>query len=277
MAVPLVMNQTIAPPPIFTVVTLGPDADVVAEARRLAEAGADDGTLVWADKDDRLDCAVILHPETGPGETDLGVLAQLMFVAMLGLGDAMGRTAPPLLELTFAWPNRIMVNGGVAARIGLGVPDISDSGDTPAWLILHAGVNIDIPLPEAWDVNNPITSLKSQGFEDISAAGLVENYCRHLLTWVNRWEDDGFALVRGPWLNHLPSRGEAVDIEIGGTSISGTFADIDDVGGFVIETKGGPHTIDLATALLAGGVITGPPSDDPQSDDPQQDDPQSDE
>ncbi len=256
MVAQLLMNQTIALPPIFSIVTLAADADVVAEARRLAEAGADDGTLVWADKDDRLECAVILHPESGHGE-----LAQLVFVAMLGLGDAMGRAAPPLLELTYSWPNRIMVNGGVAARIGLATPENSPGSETPAWLIIHAGVNIDIPLPEAWDVENPITSLKSQGFEDITAAGLLENYSRHLLTWVNRWEDDGFAPVRSQWLNHLPSRGEAVDIEIAGKSISGTFSDIDEDGAFVIETKGKPRTIGLATAFSATGVITGPQSD----------------
>ncbi|MEE9194754.1 MAG: biotin/lipoate--protein ligase family protein [Alphaproteobacteria bacterium] len=254
MVAPLLMNQTIALPPIFSVVTLAADADVLAEAKRLAAAGADDGTLVWADKDDLLDCAVILHPETGRDE-----LGQLVYVAMLGLGDAMGRAAPPMLELTYSWPNRIMANGGVAARIGLAVPE--DSVKAPAWLIIHASVNIDIPLPEAWDVDNPITSLKSLGFEDITATGLLENYSRHLLTWVNRWEDDGFGPVHSQWLNHVPNRGEPLEIEIGGKRITGVFRDISDDGALVMEAEGKLRTIDLATAFSATGVITGPQSD----------------
>ncbi len=255
------MNQTIALPPIFSVVTLAADADVLAEAKRLAAAGADDGTLVWADKDDRLDCAVILHPETG-----LDRLAQLEFVAMLGLGDAIGSAAPPMLELTFSWPNRIMANGGVAARIGLVLPENTAGGESPAWLIIHASVNIDAPLPESWDVDNPITSLKSLGCEDITPSGLLENYSRHLLTWVNRWEDDGFAPVRTMWLNHVPSRDEHLEIETGGQRISGVFSDISDDGALVLETEGKPRTIDLATAFSAKGVITGPQSDGPDSD-----------
>lgn len=256
MVAPLLMNQTITTPPIFSVVTLAADADVLAEAKRLAAAGADDGTLVWADKDGRLDCAVILHPETGREQ-----LAQLVFVAMLGLGDAMGRAAPPMLELTYSWPNRIIANGGVAARIGLVLPENTAGGEPPAWLIIHADVNIDIPLPEAWDVDNPITSLKSLGFEDITAAGLLENYSRHLLTWVNRWEDDGFAPVRSQWLNHVPSRDEPIEIEVGesktgGERISGVFHDIGDDGALVLEAGGKPRTIDPATAFTATGVIT---------------------
>ncbi len=257
MAAPLLMYQTIALPPIFSVVTLAADADVLAEAKRLAADGADDGTLVWADKDDLLDCAVILHPETGRDE-----LAQLVFVAMLGLGDAMGRAAPPMLELTYSWPNRIMANGGVAARIGLtvsedsGPPENTAGGKPPAWLIIHASVNIDIPLPESWDVDNPITSLKSLGFEDITPSGLLENYSRHLLTWVNRWEDDGFAPVRSQWLNHVPSRDEHVEIETGGQRISGVFSDIGDDGALVLEAEGKPRTIDPATAFSSMGVIT---------------------
>ena len=252
MVAPLLMNQTIAIPPIFSVVTLAADADVVPEAKRLAAAGANDGTLVWADKPDRLDCAVILHPETGRDE-----LAQLVYVAMLGLGDAMGRAAPPMLELTYSWPNRIMANGGVAARVGLVLSEHgSDNAATSAWLILHASVNIDIPLPEAWDLENPITSLKALGFEDITPSGLLENYSRHLLTWVNRWEDDGFAPVRSKWVNHVPSRDEPLEITIGVQQISGVFSDINPDGALVIETDEAPRTIDLATALKAKGVVT---------------------
>lgn len=251
MVAPLLMNRTIATPPIFSVVTLAADADVPAEATRLAAAGADDGTLVWADKDDRLDCAVILHPETGRER-----LAQLVFVAMLGLGDAMGSAAPPMLELTYSWPNRIMANGGVAARIGLVVAEDTAGGVIPAWLIIHAGVNIDIPLPESWDVDNPITSLKSQGCEDLTTPGLLENYSRHLLTWVNRWEDDGFAPVRTMWLNHVPNRDEHIEIEAGGQRISGVFHDIGDDGALVLKAEGKPRSIDPVTAFSAMGVIT---------------------
>ena len=90
------------------------------EARRLAEQGAEDGTLVWAREQTdargrrgrswssprgNLYFSLVLRPDCPPAEA-----AQLGFVAALGVGDAIGSVVPPLIEVRYKWPNDVLFN-----------------------------------------------------------------------------------------------------------------------------------------------------------------------
>ena len=86
------MTQRLRIPSIYRLVTLAPDADLDATAVDLAAEGAEDGTLVWRDRQDRLEAAVILHPDE-----ELGQAALVAYVGMLGLADGLGAVATFIL------------------------------------------------------------------------------------------------------------------------------------------------------------------------------------
>jgi BirA family biotin operon repressor/biotin-[acetyl-CoA-carboxylase] ligase len=245
-------------PPAYRLVVLDRVASSNDEAKRLAQAGAEDGTLVWvreqlegrgrqgrawASPPGNLYLSLVLRPECTPAEA-----AQLGFVAALGLGGGVGSVTPPLIEVRYKWPNDVLFNG----RKGAGI--LLESRMAPAggldWLILGLGVNVT-SFPE--DAAFPATSLRFEGApEKLEEVDLLEAFARHFLTWINRWLEDGFAPIRETWLRHAHGLGEMIEVQLGKEVVSGRFGDLDQTGALLIELADG-----RVRSITAGDVFFG--------------------
>ncbi|MFQ5773214.1 MAG: biotin--[acetyl-CoA-carboxylase] ligase [Kiloniellaceae bacterium] len=242
-------------PPAYRLVALDRVDSTNDEAARLAEQGAEDGTLVWAREQtkgrgrqgrnfasprDNLYLSLVLRPDCGPAEA-----AQLGFVATLAVGEAIGSVAPPMLEVTYKWPNDVLLNGRKVSGILLESKTGSDGALD--WLILGVGVNVR-SFPK--DTDFPATSLHFEGApREVSHVDVLEAFSRHFLTWVNRWLDDGFAPVRQGWLNHAHARGEEIEVRLPRETLHGTFRDLDERGALVLELS------DAKRRVIAAGDI----------------------
>ena len=234
-------NPSLRLPPAYRLVALDSVGSTNDEARQLAEAGAEDGTLVWAREQRQgrgrrgrdwqsprgnLYLSMILRPDCSPERA-----AQLGFVAALGMGDAIGAVAPPMIEVRYKWPNDVLINDRKAAGILL------ESTSTPDgrldWLVLGIGVNVT-SFPE--DTAFPATSLRFEGCPpSLDDATLLEAFARHFLAWVNRWLEDGFAPVRKTWRNHAFGLGDAIEVRLAEETLTGIFEDLDEDGGLLLK------------------------------------------
>ncbi|MDX1574557.1 MAG: biotin--[acetyl-CoA-carboxylase] ligase [Kiloniellales bacterium] len=130
-------------PPAYRLVALESCESTNSEAMRRAEAGAEDGTLVWARRQTagrgrrgrswaslpgNLFFSLVLRPDCPPQEA-----AQLGFVAAVALGDAIGSVAPPMIEVRFKWPNDVLLNERKGAGILLESKIVDGSME---WLVL---------------------------------------------------------------------------------------------------------------------------------------------
>ena len=227
--------------PAYRLVVLDAVDSTNDEARRLAEQGAEDGTLVWAESQRRgrgrrgndwvsppgnLYISLVLRPECTPVAA-----LQLSFVASLGLADALGALVPPLSEVTCKWPNDVFLNHRKVA--GLLLESSITTGDRLDWLVLGMGVNV-ASAPD--DLPYPTTSLHAEGAGPVTAAEVLEGFSRHFLNRVNAWLDDGFAPTREAWLRRAEGRDGEVTVDLGKESVSGRFVDIDETGALVVET-----------------------------------------
>jgi BirA family transcriptional regulator, biotin operon repressor / biotin---[acetyl-CoA-carboxylase] ligase len=212
-------------PPLFRLHPIGSGLDVGREAARLAEAGGDPATVICAEREDLLDCAVILHPET-----ELADAALVMYVAMLGLGDALGAEVQAGIDMTFRWPNLIEANLGAVARLGLVIPDAAASDAVPGWMAVRLTVQIAEPAGGWREGEFPETSLFGEGCVEVTGSGLLESFARHFLTWLNRWQHDGFDPVRAMWLRHARFLGERIEIPMSAGPVRGLFSGIGDDG-----------------------------------------------
>jgi BirA family biotin operon repressor/biotin-[acetyl-CoA-carboxylase] ligase len=218
------------------------------EARRLAVAGADEGTLVWALEQSggrgrrgrswasprgNLYLSVVLRPE-GP----LSEAAQLGFVAALAVVDALGSVMPPMTEVRLKWPNDVLVGGRKVA--GLLLESVTDQDGGLDALILGVGVNLD-SAPEG--TAYPATCLAAEGGRDVGVADLLQAWARHFLTRVNRWTDEGFAPIRTAWLNRAKGQGEPIEVRLPERTVTGTFRDLDDSGALLLDTPAGAERI----------------------------------
>lgn len=232
-------------PPAFRLVALEEIDSTNAEAKRLAAAGAEDGTLVWARRQTagygRQSCAwtsepgnlfvsIIVRPDCSLAEA-----ARFSFITAVALGDAIGSVAPPLLEVTYKWPNDVLLNGRKGA--GILLESQADAGGRLEWLVIGVGVNI-ASFPT--DTRLPATSLRFEGCAaDLTEVALLEAFARHLLAWVNTWLERGFGPVRAAWLRHARGRGETIEVRLPRETLIGVFEDLDEAGTLALRLPDG--------------------------------------
>ena len=245
-------------PPAYRLVALDRIDSTNAEAARRAEAGAEDGTLVWAREQSsgrgrqgrtwdsppgNLYLSLVLRPECPPADA-----AQLGFVAALAVGDTIGTVGPPMLEVTYKWPNDVLLNGRKVSGILLESKTTPDGAMT--WLVLGVGINV-VSFPEGTET--PATCIRFEGAApDLNEVAVLEAFTRHMLSCVNRWLEDGFAPVRQSWLNHAHALGEEISVRLSNQTLTGTFRDLDERGALILDLADGrQRTIAAGDVLLA--------------------------
>lgn len=248
-------NETLQLPPAYRLVALESVSSTNDEARRLAEDGADDGTLVWAREQTKgrgrqgrawqsppgnLFCSLVLRPECSVARA-----AELGFVAAVAVGEAVGAVAPPMIEVRYKWPNDVLFNG----RKGVGI--LLESKLTPDgrldWLVLGVGVNVK-SFPE--DTPYPTTSLQFEGAPpSLTAAELLEAFARYFLSGANTWLEEGLEPIRKRYLSHVKGLGEEIEVRLPNETLRGTFEALDETGALVLKTADGERRM-----ITAGDV-----------------------
>jgi hypothetical protein len=190
------MSTSFDLPPLFEAVMVTGDA--FSAARALAVGGGEAGTLVVSAGNTDLDLAVVLEPDR-PAADCFAALP----IAMLAMADALAALGPPLKPVGFIWPHLLVLDGAKVGRARLALPKPS-ADPVPAWLV----VGLELRLRFGPGSNEPgrtpeRTALYEEGFGEATATAIVEAFARHLLHWVNRWQEEGLAPATGHYRARL--------------------------------------------------------------------------
>ena len=216
------------------------------EALRLAEAGAAEGTVVWALEQTggrgrrgrhwasplgNLYCSTVLRPACSALQA-----AELGFVAALAVAD----TIPAERDVRVKWPNDVLVDGGKIAGI---LPESAiDAGGAVEHVVMGIGLNVGF-APQLPEMRYPGAMLGGA----VEAA--LEKLMASLAQRLAQWRRDGFETVRAAWLAKAGPIGLDVDVKLGQELVRGRFAGLDRDGGLLLETDAGPRKI-VAGELL---------------------------
>lgn len=238
-------NRTPHLPPAYRLVALEEVDSTNSEAKRRAAEGAEDGTLIWArsqtggygrqgrdwaSASGNLFLSLIVRPDC-----PLSAAAQFSFITAVALGDALGSVAPPMIEVTYKWPNDVLLNGRKVA--GILLESKGDAEQKLDWLVIGLGANVS-SFPT--DTRLPATSLHFEGCPtSVSAVDLLEAFARHMLSWINVWLDDGFAPIRQAWLRHAQGLQEQIEVRLPRETLRGTFTDLDPEGTLLLTLADG--------------------------------------
>lgn len=227
------------PDPTFPPLLNGHAADGPEPVFDLACAGAARGDLgagdvVWSRDEAQVEAAIVLEPEVG-----MDVAVQMLPVCMAALGDCLGALTPPQVGVTFIWPNLLCVNGAPAGTFRAAAA-AAEEGAAPAWLVIGLSLRHQRKPSDPEPGTTPdITWLAEEGGAELTRSQIIESYCRHFLTWLNIWNDDGFKPVHDSWLYRAEQRDQEVRLSHAGEEVSGTFVGLDDSGNLLMKDKDG--------------------------------------
>ena len=210
------------------------------EALRRIAAGAPHGTVIqarqqtdgrgrrgrsWISPPGNLYATLIVRP---PGDAPV---AQLGFVAALGVGDALRRHAP----VRFKWPNDLMFEGRKLGGI------LVETAEGAA--AVGIGINI-ASAPE--DTETPATRLPAS----VTPDALLDDIRACFDIWYRRWRDGGFAPLREAWLQHGIGLGEPIRARLARETVEGVFGGLDADGGLLLDRDGARRVIAAGDVFL---------------------------
>jgi len=222
-----------------------------AEAKRLAEQGAPDFTLVWAKRqtagrgrrgrewvseDGNLYFSIILRLPY-----PMAVMTQLSFVAANAVADAVQVAAPRGAFVNVKWPNDVLVEGKKISGILMEAEPDFESGAFK-WMVLGVGVNI-ATHPVVEDGGYAATSLAAQGVTGagLDVAKMLDTLAKRFLAGVATWRNLGFGPIRRHWLARARGIGGPVTVRLPSETLDGVFGALDENGALVLHLDGQPN------------------------------------
>lgn len=183
-------------PPPFHAIGLREVGDAFAHAVRIAaEEGA--GTLVYVGRFDLAEFAVVLEPDE-----PLRSARRAFYAGMAALAETLAAHAPPEKPLAIDWPDAIRVDGGLVGGGRLGWPEGADEDAPPAWLVFGAMIRT-VSLVADTGLVPLAAALEDEGFSDVGAGRVVEDFARYLMAAIDTWQNLGFAPVARQYVSRL--------------------------------------------------------------------------
>lgn len=234
-----------------------------AEAGRLAEAGAQDSTVVWAKSQSggrgrrgrdwvspqgNLYFSILLRPPYA-----MQSVMQLGFVMANAIADALAVALPRGAFVHTKWPNDVLVEGRKVA--GILMEGQSSGGNAFDWVVIGVGVNIN-SHPHIADAGAlPATSLAAEGVapDGLSPQALLDTLAKRFLAGLATWRNLGFGPIRRAWLVRAKGIGGPVTVRLPNETLSGIFAALDEEGALVLHMDDAPNR-----RITAGDVFLSP-------------------
>lgn len=227
----------------WSVVTLDTVGSTNDEAVARAEAGAPEGTVIralrqeagrgrrgrgWDSPAGNVYSSTILRPPVPPAEA-----AQLSLVTALAVADM----AVPLLgadhRVAIKWPNDVLVDDAKISGILL------ESAVGEAGLVGHVVIGVGVNVASAPPTTRyGATCLAALG-STVSADTVFEAYIGALARRYGEWRGGGFAATRVEWLRRAAWLDRDIEVSLGDTTLRGRFADLDEQGALLLQTADG--------------------------------------
>ena len=224
----------------FLKVTVSTNAD----AFRLAEEGAIEGTVVLADSQTggkgrrgrawsspagvNLYCSVVLRPAIMPHEAP-----QLTFLSAVAAARAIEQTTKLVPEIK--WPNDLLISGKKVAGL---LNEMSAETDGINFVILGIGINLNMTADQfPDDLRHPATSLFLESGERIDRSRFTSTMLNELDRLYADFLVHGFGPVREEWQRRCNASGRRVLVNDSGTECTGgRFIGIDSDGAMLLRS-----------------------------------------
>jgi BirA family biotin operon repressor/biotin-[acetyl-CoA-carboxylase] ligase len=226
-----------------------------AEALRLAQQDAQEGTIVIADGQSdgrgRLDrswesppsmnlyLSVILRPDIPAASASLVPLMVGVAVA-----DVISQSCPGRVRLK--WPNDILIDGKKICGI---LTEMRTRTDRVQFIIAGIGVNLNMRrLHFPRELRETATSLQIETECSVDRLDFAVRLIETLERWYRIYLNEGQDHIRESWLKYADIIGQKIEVVFKGDSLRGTVVGLDESGALLLEGETGVQQV------LAGDV-----------------------
>lgn len=193
---PIKAAEALDLPPVFRLITIREAGDAFEHARARQEKSA--GLLVWARRFQLAEFAVVLEPDVPLRQARL-----VFYSAMNALADTLAVHCPPEKAVEFAWPDTLLLDGGILGGGRLAWPAGCGEDETPDWLVFGAMLRTaghNRTEPGEWTRG---VALAEEGIWDIQPAQIIESFARHLMAALHDWAELGPSHEVSRWMKRL--------------------------------------------------------------------------
>lgn len=227
-------------------------------ATELANAGADEGTVVVAESQTDGRGRIGRHWWSPPGGIYLSVILRpalkpveaVKFTLIAGVSVAKVIAKLTDLEPKLKWPNDIIINekkaGGILTEMNAEVECIN-------YIVIGMGINVNTRMahfPE--EIAGIATSLREEYGQEVSCVRLVQEILAQLESLYEDFKLSGFGPIRERWKSLSNTIGARVSISNGGKQVDGVAIDIDGNGALILRKVNG-----ALKKVIAGDVSIG--------------------
>lgn len=231
-----------------------------ADAMRLGEEGAEHGTLVVANHQNKgrgrrgrvwqspvgttISMSFLVKPEIAPGKASMLTLVMALAVAK-GIEEACD------LSTAIKWPNDILVNGKKVCGI---LTEMKAEMDYIHGVIIGVGINVNVEsFPE--DLQSMATSLILEKGRKVSRAEVIERVAENFEEYYEKFmETEDLSLLRDLYEERLISKGKSVKVLDPQGEYTGISKGITDTGELVVETQDGKEQQVYAGEVSVRGI-----------------------
>ena len=222
------------------------------EAKRLAQGGAAEGTVVvaerqtagrgrrgrvWQSVPGNLFVSVVLRPAIAP-------IAAPPLAPAIGLAVALAVEDVAPLAAELKWPNDVRVGGRKVAGV---LTESLVAGSTLSAVIAGIGLNVGAELPA--ELAEIATTLSREAVRNVRKSEVEEALLRRIADVYGRFLAGGFSALADEWRERDALAGQSVTIDAGSAKVTGDAVGIADDGAYRVRTASGE------TRVTAGEVL----------------------
>ena len=239
-----------------SVISLSEIDSTNARARRLAEEGALEGTVVVADRQSagrgrlgrrwespsgvNLYCSILLRPKIPVQQAP-----QLTFLSAVAVAETLNKICR--LSAKVKWPNDILVNGAKIAGL---LNEMNAETEQIHFVILGIGVNLNMieeQFPE--ELKYPVTSAFLETGKSVNRLIFLQELLQCLDRYYSEFLLEGFVPIRRRWEKLCNMMNMKVEVDQGNEILCGTVVGLDAEGALRVQLDNGK-----VERILAGDV-----------------------
>lgn len=174
--------------------------------------------------------SILLRPEVPPAHAP-----ELTLVAAVAVCEALRDAGCERARIK--WPNDVEIGGRKAVGV---LTEMSANEEGVDFVVVGIGVDVNMqPEDMPAEIKDIATSVRIALGKPYSRARLLARVLERFETWLDRFEDEGFAVVRARWTALSSTIGAKVRLQLGGKRVEGRAESIDEAGHLIVRTEAG--------------------------------------